>query len=437
MQKGFLFNMQIPAINLAAHPCGMYTDHFAFREALIRNIASILITEKNSELAAGIFETHDQASYLLEISLNKIPEKNLSGLTAAAGYLLQGHSLVAFKIISEFADKSFYKDQCDILLAISLLAENKPVRATELLTEIAGLSSNAYLLLQAGCIFNTMQRWNDATLAFSKAKKLDKELAESNFGYGIAVLCIGDFKAAEIIFKQTLNEHAEFNAARYSLAETLYCLEEYGESALLFFEVHKQRPDDLKTLLWLRKIGLFSSVAQLQTVTAAIERLLKGQINIVCSLPFSGSNELAAALVNSGFTCIPFQKRNGDKHIENTEQSLISAIEEIEMHTSTFLMLSLQDLRHLPESYFYRIVILKRDIDEAAVEHQKTKGKNGKSFPMGLSNVFRLQAWRTECLVRRSPQMSVLEVAYEDLKGSAESAVARATDFFNDAEEAI
>lgn len=282
-----------------------------------------------------------------------------------------------------------------------------------------------------------------------------KPNAEVWFKIGNCYFILQKFEEAKKAFEIAL--HMEQDRAKYhkAMAETLYELSEYEESAehaLTSIELVKYYPAAHYALgRALEKLGdlenakiAYNTAASLKPKTfhkadKALENLEEklnapsnfkdkyqpkyraGQIVVVSGLPRSGTSLMMQMLDRGGLEIVTDHKREAD--VSNPKgyyeyQPVMSMNKDnkwLEASKDKTVKIVAPLLRYLDRQYRYKVVFMRRDLDEVVRSQQKMIGRDPDIFPVKLHNAYVEHLKYVDRWKEREPGVEIIYVDYKDV----------------------
>lgn len=351
-------------------------------------------------------------------------------------------------------DKAIY--YLDILnVCLGLKEYDEAERYLVIFKELAAKSEvnfNTYIIESE--ILNGNGKFREALDVLLEAKKKHPN-QEVLYRVGNSYFNLQEFETARTYYENAIEieqDRAKFHRA---LAETLYELGEYEESAehsLISIELVKYYPNAHYILgKALEKMGdlenakiAFGTAARLKPKTyhraiKALENIeekimthielrdkttskyRKDQVVVVSGLPRSGTSLMMQMLDKGGMTTLTDKKREAD---ESNPKGYYEFEKVMSIHKDNSWMGDAKNksvkivaplLSYMDMEYRYKVIFMKRDLDEVIKSQRKMTGKNTDVLPVKLYNAFREQLKIADIWKEKEPGVELLYVDYKDV----------------------
>ena len=157
---------------------------------------------------------------------------------------------------------------------------------------------------------------------------------------------------------------------------------------------------------------------------------IKGKITIVSGLPRSGTSMMMQIIDASGFPVLTDKKREADNNnpkgyyeYEPVKKLMVDK-SWLPNANGKAVKIIAQLLPFLPSNYDYKIIFMRRDMNEVLQSQQVMLGKEkdvkAKNFPLKLSEAFQKQLQKVEAWVDSQPNVEMLDVNYTDVLENTE-----------------
>jgi hypothetical protein len=149
---------------------------------------------------------------------------------------------------------------------------------------------------------------------------------------------------------------------------------------------------------------------------------IKGELNLITGLTGSGFEEVLEALVENGIAAVQNKKADNllDKYIISKTKKLHLNSLWLKDVGSQVLYVHPQFLSFLPPNYNYKLIVIKRDLNEVIEVEQKMMGKKIKKETLALShyqknekNQFKIDNW-----IESQPTIDILKSDYSEYKNN-------------------
>ncbi|CAN5325738.1 hypothetical protein BH09BAC5_BH09BAC5_00710 [soil metagenome] len=370
-----------------------------------------------------------QAIPILEELIAEDPDTIRYALRLAFAYQQTGKTAAARKTIDAIRSKQ--KKHADLphldyLEGSLLFSEGRPRKALEILRRAENeISHLPGLYIVIGFVYVKTQNWREAENAFIRALSIDPENARAHYGLALASLRLDKI---EIAIDEALNAIGlrHFHpAAHYHLGEALYRIGEFERAAEAFEVCVSMTPGNKRAHFWLIKI--YKENLKLSEKAKAHEDFvtnnIQGTITIISGLPRSGTSMLMQMVRAGGMEIFTDDNRIPD---ENNPKGYLEEDRVKRLHLDNkwlgevdgkALKVVAPLLQFLPIGFRYKIVFVKREMNEVLLSQQKMTGKktDGKTYPVVLADAFTKQLEKAEIWIKAQPHAEVLYVEYADI----------------------
>tara|TARA_B100000401_G_C52698713_1_gene668011 strand:- start:9 stop:1046 length:1038 start_codon:yes stop_codon:yes gene_type:complete len=311
---------------------------------------------------------------------------------------------------------------------------NKWVKALKLLNQVSEKVPNnidVHLNIGKACLHR--QLWDDAQSAFIMALSIDDTNSVAHHGLGISLLRRGVFEAALDEFFLALETNYAYPSAHYHIGETLVRLNKYKEAEQAFKAAVSLAPGMTKGHKWLADLyqNELSNPQKAKVHMDFLSNNIKGEIIIVSGLPRSGTSMMMQILSAGGLDILTDKKRTPDDNnprgyyeYEPVKKLMIDK-SWLPQAKGKVVKVIAQLIPYLPSNFNYKIVFMRRPMDEVLKSQQVMLGKEkdvkSKAFPSGLNNAFQKQLNRVDEWVESQANIDVININYKDIISSPEN----------------
>jgi tetratricopeptide (TPR) repeat protein len=333
----------------------------------------------------------------------------------------------------------------DLMEASLLLLEYKPRKALQLLLKAEKEAGHmAQLHLQIGNMYLRSNKLADAERAFQKCLSIDAQQSQAHHGLAIVYLRQRNFEAAAEEALNAIGLMYHFPLAHYHLAEALMNLQEYESAAHAFEVCCAMAPGYRKAHLWLIKLydEKLNQPAKAEEHRRFISEKIKGTITVVTGLPRSGTSMMMQMLAASSFPVLMDEVRKADENnpkgyfeLEKAKK-MMTDVSWLNQAVGKAVKIIAPLLTFLPAKYDYKIIFMRREMDEVLRSQQIMLGKKAQlekhAYPMALAEAFKKQLQQAEAWISRSPNVEVLHVDYADAIENAEEVAENVSAFLGE-----
>ncbi|MBG15829.1 MAG: hypothetical protein CL853_05700 [Crocinitomicaceae bacterium] len=311
---------------------------------------------------------------------------------------------------------------------------NKWVKALKLLNQVSEKVPNnidVHLNIGKACLHR--QLWDDAQSAFIMALSIDDTNSVAHHGLGISLLRRGVFEAALDEFFLALETNYAYPSAHYHIGETLVRLNKYKEAEQAFKAAVSLAPGMTKGHKWLADLyqNELSDPQKAKVHLDFLSNNIKGEIIIVSGLPRSGTSMMMQILSAGGLDILTDKKRTPDDNnprgyfeYEPVKKLMIDK-SWLPQAKGKVVKVIAQLIPYLPSNFNYKIVFMRRPMDEVLKSQQVMLGKEkdvkSKAFPSGLNNAFQKQLNRVDEWIESQANIDVININYKDIISSPEN----------------
>jgi len=313
----------------------------------------------------------------------------------------------------------------DLLEGILNIYENKLDIAIELLKRSEFLyPASQGVQLELGRIYNLLNKYDDAVIAYKKALDMDDECAPAYHGLGLCYLNKGNLEEAADNLLTAIGLVYHFAPSHYYLGIVFYKMKKYSDAANAFEVSLTIAPKYFRARHWLVKIynSQINNNEKLQFHSKILDTIMKGQITIVSGLPRSGTSMMMQILQAGGvelfYDNIRLPDENNPKGYFECEKvkSLAKNNSWVVDAKGKALKVIAQLLYYLPNNINYNVIFMQRNIEEIMISQQKMLGKNETStYSTSISEVFKKELEKVKNWADKEPHINILYLNYSDI----------------------
>lgn len=309
-----------------------------------------------------------------------------------------------------------------------LMHLNRPKKALACFEKVLKKAPNSLdLHLNIGKVCLLRHRWQDAQDAFIKALSIDDTNSIAHHGLGVTFLRTNQYEQALDELFLAIDTNYYFPNAHYHIGEALVKTGNIKEAAQAFEVAVSLSPGMTKAHRWLVDLyeNELSNPKKAQEHKDFLSKNIKGKITIVSGLPRSGTSMMMQLLDAAEFPVLTDKLREPDKNnpkgyyeFEPVKKLMVDK-SWLPQANGKVVKIIAQLLPFLPSNYDYRIIFMRRDMDEVLQSQQVMLGKEkdvkAKTFPLKLSEAFQKQLQKVEAWVDSQPNVEMLDVNYTDV----------------------
>lgn len=306
-----------------------------------------------------------------------------------------------------------------------LMHLNKTKKAMDCFKKVEKNVKNSIdLFLNVGKLSILRHKWEDAKEYYIKALSIDNTNASAHHGLGLSFLRLGDAEAALEEFFLAIETYYFLPQVHYHIGEALVKTGNIAEAAQAFEVAVSITPGMTKAHRWLADLyeNELNNKDKAKEHLEFIENNIRGEITIVSGLPRSGTSMMMQILDAAGVPILTDKERTPDNNnpkgyyeFEPVKKLMVDK-SWLPQAKGKCVKIIAQLLPFLPANYNYKIIFMRRNMDEVLKSQQIMLGKEtdvkSKSFPMGLNTAFEKQLKKVENWVDSQPHVEMLNIDY-------------------------
>jgi len=289
--------------------------------------------------------------------------------------------------------------------------------------------------LQLAMIYMQMDEYEKAIESLNKELEIDENNTLAHFHLGLSMLYLGYFREAANSFLDCIGLNYSIPAAHYYLGLSLSKTNEIKDSISALSVFLSMAPSNLNARILLADLLKTAEPAMAQSYSQQIINMKKGEIIIVSGLPRSGTSMMMQILDAAGVEILTDKLRNADDNNPKgyyefePVKSMARDVSWFDQADGKAIKVIAQLLKYLPGSFTYKVIFMKRNLNEVLTSQQKMLGKESKTFPMGLAETFKKDVARIENWFLLQPNIDVLYADYGELVANPEKEMDKICDF--------
>lgn len=386
---------------------------------LKHNLARVYLGKKDYDNAIEVLleliqepEPIDTAPYYIDLVKAFLAQKKYED---AETYLNK------FKTIKSPAKFNITYYEADILLG-----KNQPKKALKVLEESKAKSRDAELRYKIGNIHFILRDFEKARDAFEEAIEKEQDKAKYHKAMADTLYELGEYQESAEYALTSIELIKYFPAAHYALGRALEKLGDLENAKLAYQTAASLKP---KTFHKAEK-----AIENIEEKLSAPEgfkdkyqpKHREGQIVVVSGLPRSGTSLMMQMLDKGGLDMLTDGERQAD---ESNPKGYYEYKPVMSIHKDNSWLGKAQDktvkivaplLQHLDRQYRYKVIFMKRNLDEVVKSQQKMIGRNPDVFPVKLYNAFVKQLEFVDNWMGREPGVEIIYVDYKDVLNNPE-----------------
>jgi len=331
-----------------------------------------------------------------------------------------------------------------VLEATILQLENKNQEALELLlsAESSSKKNNYEIYLHIAYNYMKLKKWGDAERAFETTLKIDPANHSAYYGLGYCAYMQTEYQKSIDYFIESISILYYQPKAHYLLAESLLKCGDQEGAAIAYEEFMKFEEKNSNTIVGINKALEDLNISNnSDSLKDQFEIKSEKEIIVVSGLPRSGTSMMMQILNKGGIPPFTDDKRKAD---ENNQKGYFEheAIKSLLRDNSILKEVNGQAVKiitqltyALPLKYNYKIIFMKRPIEDILSSQTKMLGRLGKEpkndkNSVGksyINSIKRFQKWST-----RMPNVDVMYVDYNNAISDPQTILTRISDFLSD-----
>ncbi|PZD77700.1 alkaline phosphatase family protein [Mesonia sp. K7] len=320
-----------------------------------------------------------------------------------------------------------------------LQGNGKPLKALKVLEDVVEQSKtkrpNAELWYKIGVLRNALNNFDAAQIAFEKA--IEIESGKSKYHVAIAENLI-DLKEYEEAAEYALTaiELVKYNSiAHYTLGRALEKLGDLENAKIAYETASRLKP---KTYSKVEKaienvVEKINKPLNLKDKSAS--KGWDNQITIVSGLPRSGTSLMMQMMDKGGIDTLTDGKRKAD---HSNPKGYYEYEKVMSLHKDNSWLSEAQNkslkvvaplLKFLDPKYRYKIIFMKRDIDEVLLSQQKMIGKDKKTISVSMYNSFYKQLEFVDHWKEKQPGVELIYIDYKNVLENPQNEIKKVESF--------
>jgi tetratricopeptide (TPR) repeat protein len=257
----------------------------------------------------------------------------------------------------------------------------------------------------------------------------------AHYHLGLALLNSGSFKEASNSFLDCIGLNYSFPAAHYYLGVALAKMDSQKDAIGALSVFLSLAPSNLNARILLSNLLKNTEPEMAKIFTQQINDMKKGEVIIVSGLPRSGTSMMMQILDAAGLDILTDKIRNADDNNPKgyfefePVKSLARDSSWLDQADGKAVKVIAQLLKFLPDGYKYKVIFMKRDVNEVIISQQKMLGKDSKVFPLALSETFKKELNRIENWFQIHPNFEVVYTDYSNLILKPDVEICKICDF--------
>lgn len=337
-------------------------------------------------------------------------ELKFSNFDKAQEYLNKLRSLDSeFNLTTYFAESQILLGKGNIEGALSLL--NKAVER----------KPSPEIWFQIAKIYRRTSQFEKAKEAFEKTIELESDRAKYHRGLAEVLVRLGDYEEAAETALTSIELVKYYPEAHYTLGEALEKLGDI-ENAKTAYETAKR----LRPRTYHRAEKAIENIEEklatpLELRDKATNKHRENQIVLVSGLPRSGTSLMMQMLDKGGVEALVDGKREAD---DSNPKGYYEYEPVMSLHRDNSWMKKTKNkslkvvaplLKHIDPQFRYKIIFMKRDLNEVVKSQQKMIGKSTDTLPITLLNSYQEQLNHIEVWKEKEPGVELIYIDYKEI----------------------
>lgn len=317
--------------------------------------------------------------------------------------------------------------QLDLLEATLLLAEERPVKALDLLKKVEQEAGNQpQLRMRLANVYLELNRLDLAEATLLTALEADPEEVGSWYTLGVCRFRNTNYIGAVEAFLKSIGLLYYHPQAHYYLGETLLAMQRYEEAIQAFDVCLRIAP--AMNMARERIISIYlqylDQPGKAEKYMLDFDQAVKGEIVIVSGLPRSGTSMMMQMLEAGGIPLFTDRERQADEsnpkgyYEHEAVKNLAKNKAWLPEAKDKAVKVIAQLLPELPLHWHYKVIFMERDVLEVVSSQQKMLVRNGKAGhkdPYTLAQTYTTELARLKDWADTQPHVDVLYIPYSEV----------------------
>ncbi|NND88074.1 MAG: tetratricopeptide repeat protein, partial [Flavobacteriaceae bacterium] len=312
---------------------------------------------------------------------------------------------------------------------------HKPIKAMNLLIEKSRTHRNPKIFYRIGLLKFSLGDFKEAEQALETAIEIEPDRANYHQAMAETQYEMGEYEEAVEYALTSIELVRYFPKAHYILGKALEKLGDMENAKLAFETASKLTPKSHARAEKALENVNERIQEQLEFVDKSEFKYREDQIVVVSGLPRSGTSLMMQMLHNGGMEALVDDKREAD--ISNPkgyfEYEPVMSIHKdnswLPLAKNKSVKIVAPLLRYINPDFRYKVIFMKRDLDEIIKSQQKMLGKNPDTLPVKIYNAFHTQLQTVARWKEREPGVELLYVDYAELVDDPDALVEKIKSF--------
>lgn len=337
-------------------------------------------------------------------------------------FLGMRHYEEADKFLQEFKTvKTEVKFNTYFIESDILIGKGQTKKALKVLQDANGIRPNAEIWFRIGSVYFILQNFVEALKAFETAIDVEPDRAKFHQAMAETLYELGEYEeSAEYAFT-SIELVKYYGAAHYTLGRALEKMGDLENAKIAYKTAASLKP---KTFYRAEKAleNIEEKISEpFQFIDKITSNHWNDQIVVVSGLPRSGTSLMMQMLQEGGIKVLSDNNRKADQSNPKGyfEYAPVMSIHKDNSWLQTACNMSLKIvaplLRYLDPQFRYKIIFMNRDLTEIVKSQQKMIGKDPDNLPLKLFEAYKKNLYQVEAWKDREPGVEMIYVDYKDL----------------------
>ncbi|MGB3344856.1 MAG: alkaline phosphatase family protein [Aequorivita sp.] len=316
-----------------------------------------------------------------------------------------------------------------------LLGRGHPRKALEVLEELKKVSNDPELWYKIGNIHFALNNFEEARNGFDGAIEMEQDKAKYHKALAQTLYELEEYQESAEHALTSIELVKYYPSAHYILGRSLEKMGDLENAKIAY-----QTATSLKPRAFHKAEKALENIEEkLQAPTDFTDKYQskyrEGQIVVVSGLPRSGTSLMMQMLDKGGLDVLTDHKRQADESNPKGyyEYQAVMSLQKdnswLEKSQDKTVKIVAPLLRYLDRQYRYKIVFMTRDLDEIGKSQQKMIGKDPDTFSVKLHNAYVEHLKFVDKWKEREPGVELIYVDYKDVLESTEEALEKVEAF--------
>ena len=297
----------------------------------------------------------------------------------------------------------------------------KPYEALKLFENFPPKGRSAEIWYRIGALRHKLDEFDLAKEAFENAIDKEPDKAKYNRALAETMLSLEEYEEAVEYALTSIELVKYYPDAHYVLGKALEQLGDLKNAKIAFETASKLKPKKYHKAILAKE----NVEEKLKTPSSNSENInykyREDQIVVVSGLPRSGTSVMMQMLDKGGLNMMIDEKRKAD---ESNPKGYYEYEPVMSLHKDNSWLKESKGkaikivaplLTYLNREYRYKIIFMKRDLDEVVKSQRKMTGKDESVIPVNLYNTYKRQLEAVENWKKNEPGVELIYINYKDV----------------------